>query len=211
MKKAVEVIPKSNNVMLVSFQDGENVLYDMKPLFEIVPSFRELKKNEDLFRAAKISEKGDVIFWNDTLSVDANNVWENGVHVVCSKRKDSKHILAYAIQLARQQHSLTQKNLAEITGISQADISKLERGIGNPSISTLERLAKGLGKELVIELRDPEGMHLEKEEMKHMSNDNETVYTHRHKTLEERAAEYGGKLNLAGEYDRGEPVGREVW
>ena len=33
----------------------------------------------------------------------------------------------------------------------------------------------------------------------------------RHRTLEERAAEYGGKLNLDGEYDWGEPVGREVW
>jgi len=33
----------------------------------------------------------------------------------------------------------------------------------------------------------------------------------RHKTLEERAAEYDGKLNLDGEYDWGEPVGREVW
>ena len=33
----------------------------------------------------------------------------------------------------------------------------------------------------------------------------------RHKTLEERASEYGGKLMLDGEYDWGEPVGREVW
>lgn len=32
-----------------------------------------------------------------------------------------------------------------------------------------------------------------------------------HKTLEERAAEYDGKLNLDGEYDWGEPVGREIW
>ena len=33
----------------------------------------------------------------------------------------------------------------------------------------------------------------------------------RHKTLEERAAEFGGKLLLDGEYDWGDPVGREVW
>lgn len=32
----------------------------------------------------------------------------------------------------------------------------------------------------------------------------------RHKTLEERAAEFDGKLMLDGEYDWGEPVGREV-
>ncbi len=33
----------------------------------------------------------------------------------------------------------------------------------------------------------------------------------RHVTLEERAAQFGGKLMLDGEYDWGEPVGREVW
>lgn len=35
--------------------------------------------------------------------------------------------------------------------------------------------------------------------------------TFRHRTLEERAAEYGGQLNLDGEYDWDAPVGREVW
>lgn len=33
----------------------------------------------------------------------------------------------------------------------------------------------------------------------------------RHKTLEERVAEYGGKLSLDGEYDWGDPVGKEAW
>ena len=33
----------------------------------------------------------------------------------------------------------------------------------------------------------------------------------RHKTLEERAAEFGGKLMIDGEYNWDEPVGKEVW
>ena len=33
----------------------------------------------------------------------------------------------------------------------------------------------------------------------------------RHKTLEERAAAYDGKLDLDGEFDWREPVGREIW
>ena len=32
-----------------------------------------------------------------------------------------------------------------------------------------------------------------------------------HKTLEERASEFEGKLMLDGEYDGEEPVGREEW
>ena len=37
------------------------------------------------------------------------------------------------------------------------------------------------------------------------------VKQHRHRSLEERAAAYGGHLYLDGEYDWGEPVGREDW
>ena len=53
--------------------------------------------------------------------------------------------------MARENTNITQKELAEQTGIYQADISKLERGLGNPSLSTLKRLADGLGMELKID------------------------------------------------------------
>lgn len=52
---------------------------------------------------------------------------------------------------ARKEKNLTQKELSEITGIAQADISKLENGTANPSIKTLQRLAKGMGMSMKIE------------------------------------------------------------
>ncbi len=52
---------------------------------------------------------------------------------------------------ARKERGMTQKELAEVTGISQADISRLERGTGNPSIKTLQRLAQALQMALRIE------------------------------------------------------------
>ncbi len=51
---------------------------------------------------------------------------------------------------ARKASGLTQKQLAERTGINQADISKMENGNGNPSIHTLQRLAKGMGMKLQL-------------------------------------------------------------
>lgn len=33
----------------------------------------------------------------------------------------------------------------------------------------------------------------------------------RHRSLKERADEYGGVLNLSPEIERDEPVGREIW
>ena len=56
-----------------------------------------------------------------------------------------------AIVDARTSQNLTQKELAERTGINQADISKLENGTRNPSVNLLKRLAEGMGMELRIE------------------------------------------------------------
>ena len=56
-----------------------------------------------------------------------------------------------AIVDARISHNLTQKELAERTGINQADISKLENGTRNPSVNLLKRLAEGMGMALRIE------------------------------------------------------------
>ena len=50
-----------------------------------------------------------------------------------------------AIVEARTSQNLTQKELAERTGINQADISKLENGTRNPSVNLLKRLADGMG------------------------------------------------------------------
>ena len=52
---------------------------------------------------------------------------------------------------ARKASGLTQKELAERTGIAQADISKLENGSANPSLRTLRRLAAGMGMQLKLE------------------------------------------------------------
>lgn len=57
-----------------------------------------------------------------------------------------------AIVDARTSQNMTQKELAERTGINQADISKLENGTRNPSVNLLKRLAEGLGMALKIEL-----------------------------------------------------------
>lgn len=56
-----------------------------------------------------------------------------------------------AIIEGRTEQDLTQKQLAEVTGITLADISRFENGTGNPSLRSLKRLAKGLGMNLKVE------------------------------------------------------------
>ena len=59
--------------------------------------------------------------------------------------------LAVALVKARKSAGLTQTELSEKTGISQADISRLENGSRNPSVAVLERIAKALNSTLRIE------------------------------------------------------------
>lgn len=52
---------------------------------------------------------------------------------------------------ARKELHLTQKELSARTGITQADISRIENGTRNPSLEMLKRLAKGMGMRLKLE------------------------------------------------------------
>lgn len=67
------------------------------------------------------------------------------------ERQEPEFVVIRAILEARRAKHLSQKQLSEITGINQADISRIENGNGNPSIRTLQRLAEGLGMKLKLE------------------------------------------------------------
>ena len=52
---------------------------------------------------------------------------------------------------ARVQQNMTQKDLSAKIGITQADISRIENGTRNPSLSMVKKLAQGLGMQLKLE------------------------------------------------------------
>ncbi len=52
---------------------------------------------------------------------------------------------------ARKSRNMTQKDLSEATGITQADISRIENGTRNPSLDMVKRLASGMGMRLKLE------------------------------------------------------------
>lgn len=53
---------------------------------------------------------------------------------------------------ARIEKKMTQKDLAEKSGVRQSNISRIESGACVPTLTTLKELAKGLGKTLRIEM-----------------------------------------------------------
>lgn len=58
--------------------------------------------------------------------------------------------VAKALIEARISTNMTQKELDERSGVRQSNISRIESGNCSPTISTLQLLAKGLGKQLSI-------------------------------------------------------------
>ena len=63
----------------------------------------------------------------------------------------AEYQLINAILDARKAENITQKQLAEKTGIAQSDISKIENGNANPSLKTIERIASGMGMTVRVE------------------------------------------------------------
>ena len=51
---------------------------------------------------------------------------------------------------ARQEHGITQKQLEEMSGVTQPVIARLERGTTSPNVSTLMKVLAPLGKKLAI-------------------------------------------------------------
>lgn len=69
-------------------------------------------------------------------------------------------IFGRRIATARESAHLSQPQLAKQSGVQQADISRIERGLGNPTRDTLVKLVDALGMQLVLQPKDtPTSQH----------------------------------------------------
>jgi len=60
--------------------------------------------------------------------------------------------LGASLAKARRERGSRQRELAELSGVDQGDISRIERGVLAPTTPTLLRLVKGLSARATIEL-----------------------------------------------------------
>ena len=58
--------------------------------------------------------------------------------------------IMHALIDARINSNMTQKELSVRSGVRQSNISRIENGTCSPTIATLQALAAGLGKKLII-------------------------------------------------------------
>ena len=135
--------------MELTFQDGKVKRYDMAMLFDKYPQLRKLCDREVFLSGHLMGAYG--IIWNDDLDIEVETIYMDGKTVRTVKLAAS--IMAGdAVAAARARKGISQKALAEATGIDQSDLSKIERGAANPSVGTLSRIAEALDAKLLISM-----------------------------------------------------------
>lgn len=139
--KAIKLYLEQNTTLKVLFEDGITKEYDVLSLSKKYPQLNALK-DRSLFLKGKLFGWGGVI-WNDDLDLDAETIYEDGLTVE-SEDKAAEIILGFNIKQARLKKQLTQEELSKLTNIDQSDISKIEKGILCPSLSTIKKIARGL-------------------------------------------------------------------
>ena len=83
------------------------------------------------------------------MDIEAETIYEDG-ETVREEKPAAFVMVGNAVAAARAKKGLSQKELSGLTGIDQSDISRIERGIANPSINTLSRISRALDAELLI-------------------------------------------------------------
>lgn len=79
--KIKNVAPLPDFTLSVQFSEGTTKLYDVKPLFDAIPSFSFLKNNPAEFDCVSVDVGGYGIIWNDDLDLSCDELWENGTAV----------------------------------------------------------------------------------------------------------------------------------
>jgi len=65
---------------------------------------------------------------------------------------EAEYQVVEEIILARREKKLSQKELAELVGTRQSNISRLESGNYNPSLGFLQKIASAMGKKLEVRI-----------------------------------------------------------
>lgn len=145
--KAIDLKFNKGTELEVTFQDGKVKTYDMSKLFARYPQLEALKDRK-LFLSGKLMGSYGIV-WNDDLDIETESIYEEGF-TVKEITPPQNIVIGEALMKARSNANLSQSELSKIAGIDQSDISKIERGVANPSVSTLKRLASAMGMELNI-------------------------------------------------------------
>ncbi len=150
MRQGIKLVLKEGTTFDLYFLDGVVKRYDILSLADKYPQLNELKDRR-LFENGRLLGWGAVI-WSDELDVSCETVFYEGIDVSDQYNDIDNVVLGYKIKEKRLELNLSQQELADKVGIDQSDLSKIEKGIFNPSIKMVSRIVQGLDSKLSIKI-----------------------------------------------------------
>lgn len=75
--KSIE--PLENYVLHVVFDDGKDVLYDVKDDIQTIESYKDLETIRGLFQQVQLDQSRTCIFWNDYIDLPSDAIYEYGI------------------------------------------------------------------------------------------------------------------------------------
>ena len=147
--KAIKLEFKEGTALQLTKQKKKVKRFDMAVLFDKYPQLLALR-NRALFTSGRLAGYYGII-WNDDLDIEAETIYEDG-ETVREEKPAAFIMVGNAVAEARAARGLSQKELSGLTGIDQSDLSRIERGIANPSVNTLNRIAQALGATLHVSI-----------------------------------------------------------
>ena len=67
-----------NYTLQVVFDDGKNVLYDVKEDMDTLPGYDDLKNIHGLFEQVQLDESRTCVFWNEDIDLPSDAIYEYG-------------------------------------------------------------------------------------------------------------------------------------
>ncbi len=147
--KAIKLEFGEGAILKVTFQNGVIKSYDMTTLFAKYPQLEALKNRKLFLSGEFFGHYG--IRWNDDLDIETETIFEDGTDAGAAELPACLWV-GNALSKAITKACVSQAELSFRTAIDRSDISKLEAGVGNPSIATLEKIAFAMGMKLGIRI-----------------------------------------------------------
>ena len=151
IRKATKLVLKEGTTFDLYFNDCRVKRYDILSLADKFPQLLDLKDRKLFLKGHLLGWSG--VVWNDELDIDCDTVYEEGIDVTDEYDDVIVVTIGYNIKQLRIEKNLTQEELAKLIGMDQADLSKLEKGLTNPSVKTLNRIAEGLNSKISISIQ----------------------------------------------------------
>lgn len=149
-QEAIKIVFKENTTFDLYFSDGTVKRYDIISFADTHSEFNQLKDRR-LFLNGKLLG-WSIVVWNEELDIDINVIYYEGIDVTNEYDDVDVVVLGFKIKQKRLELELLQEELAELVGIDQSDLSKLEKGNANPTVKMVSRVAKGLGAKVKIDI-----------------------------------------------------------